>query len=425
MGCLMRNGLPIAVFTVWLSAAPAIAQLQEEVCSPLVIFAPEQFAPARRSWVSCDYLLWWIKSAPNPVPLVTTGPFNPDTFIPGVSPTPGEIGSPGTQVLFGARNVNFGALSGLRLHGGIALDDCGIIGIEGGAFLLERAATHFKAQSDGQGNPVLAFPFRNAISGDEGINAIAFPSDTAQLFGGQAGSISVTNTSRLWGGETNLALKMLDGDFRVTGLVGFRYLDLDERMGIAASYTPLFVGLPFNAPLPTANPGDVVTLADRFHTRNQFYGGQVGARAGTTLGRLDLNLAAKVAMGTNEQRLSIAGATTVQSAGLPPATVPGGMFATSSNIGTFHRSTFAVVPEVNLNLGVQLTSWMKVQVGYSFLYWNQVVRPGNTVDRVVDQIGIPTSPAYVPGAVGSRPTPLFNQSDFWAQGVNFGVEFRF
>src|SRR5262249_31833103 len=126
--------------------------------------------------------------------------------------------------------------SGMRLQGGVALEADRTFSIEGAAFLLERAATPFNVQSNGQGNPFLGSPFRNAVSGQEGVNAISFPSDSAQLFGGQAGGIAITSTSRLWGGEASLALKVLDGAFRVTELLGFRYLDLDERMGIAASY---------------------------------------------------------------------------------------------------------------------------------------------------------------------------------------------
>ena len=43
------------------------------------------------AWLHADYLLWSIKSAPNPVPLVTTGPFNPDTYTG--SPIPAALGS--------------------------------------------------------------------------------------------------------------------------------------------------------------------------------------------------------------------------------------------------------------------------------------------------------------------------------------------
>src|SRR5262245_9985124 len=52
-----------------------------------------------RLWVSAEYLLWWIKDGPFPVPLATTGS--------ATDPTPGALGQPGTTVLFGGSNVDF------------------------------------------------------------------------------------------------------------------------------------------------------------------------------------------------------------------------------------------------------------------------------------------------------------------------------
>ena len=53
---------------------------------------------------------------------------------------------------------------------------------------------------------------------------------------------------------------------------------------------------------------------------------------------------------------------TVQTAQGGLLTVPG------TNIGRFSQSRFAVVPEIGLNLGYQVTQRMKVFVGYNFLY---------------------------------------------------------
>ena len=277
-----------------------------------------------RVWLTGDYLLWWIKSAPNPVPLVSTGPFNPSTYVPGVSPIPAALGSPGTQVLFGDKDIGFNALSGLRLQGGINLDPDSNFGIEAGAFFLQQASTTFSAESDQRGNPFLAFPVRNALTGQEVIDPLSFSSPGVL---GQAGGVNITTTSLLWGGKANLALNLIsDSSFRVTALVGFRYLSLDEQMGIAAAYTPLFAGVALNAPLPFVNPGDYVNIGDTFHTRNEFYGGQVGGRFGYTLDIFDVDLTAKVGVGSTEERSEISGSTVVQGPGLNPVSFPAGTF---------------------------------------------------------------------------------------------------
>ncbi|MFO0927300.1 MAG: BBP7 family outer membrane beta-barrel protein [Gemmataceae bacterium] len=68
-------------------------------------------------WGSADYLLWWIKGAPLPIPLVSTG--DPTAALPGV------IGQPGTRVLLGNQEVDTSTRSGFRLNAGGYLDSRG------------------------------------------------------------------------------------------------------------------------------------------------------------------------------------------------------------------------------------------------------------------------------------------------------------
>jgi hypothetical protein len=56
-----------------------------------------------------------------------------------------------------------------------------------------------------------------------------------------------------------------------------------------------------------------------------------------------------------------------------------------------------------------------------------VVRPGDQIDRGINPVqapaitGVPNAPFIGP----SRPAPLFNLTDFWAHGTNFGLEVRY
>jgi len=72
-----------------------------------------------------------------------------------------------------------------------------------------------------------------------------------------------------------------------------------------------------------------------------------------------------------------------------------------------------------------VTDWCRLSVGYNFLYCSSVLRPGNQIDRVLDETLIPNFGTGVAPAGQSRPAPILRGSDFWAQGLNFGVEFRF
>ena len=56
-----------------------------------------------------------------------------------------------------------------------------------------------------------------------------------------------------------------------------------------------------------------------------------------------------------------------------------------------------------------------------------MVRPGEQIDRVLDETQIPNfdPPGTIAPAGQNRPAVLFRQSDFWAQGMNLGLEFRY
>jgi hypothetical protein len=77
-----------------------------------------------------------------------------------------------------------------------------------------------------------------------------------------------------------------------------------------------------------------------------------------------------------------------------------------------------------VTLSVFITPQLRAFVGYDLLYWTQVDRPGSQVDTNINLsqsailgTGALTGPAY--------PAPVLNRTDFWAQGVNVGLEFRY
>jgi len=348
-----------------------------------------------RLWGGAEYLLWWVKDGPLPTPLVSTG--NP------LDPFPGALGQPGTRVLFGGQGLDYGALSGVRLTLGGWLNCDGTCGLEGGGFLLERGAKGFGAGSDAAGNPPIFLPVFRSDLGREGTFII---SDPLRVF---AGSVAVVSTSRLWGAEVNGYRNVARrGGLSLDALAGFRYLNLEERLTLGAA---------LNDPLLDSQE----IVADSFATRTQFYGGQLGARARFHRGTLSADLTAKVGLGDNRQAVDVLGATALSGGGTAPGTFPGGVFTQPTNIGRRTRDEFAVVPEFQLKVGYDVLPSLRVTVGYDFLYWTDVVRPGNQVDHAVNQT------QSLGGALAgpATPAPLFNRSDFWAQGVTFGLEFRY
>ena len=56
----------------------------------------------------------------------------------------------------------------------------------------------------------------------------------------------------------------------------------------------------------------------------------------------------------------------------------------------------------------------------------RAIEAATGVDLIVDDAANPVNGAFVPGATGTAfPRPLFNRTDFWAQGLTFGLEVRF
>jgi hypothetical protein len=356
-------------------------------------------ASPSRFYGSGEYLLWWLKDQRVP-PLVTTSP----------PASAGIIGMPGTQILFGGSDVSEGTFSGFRFTAGYWLDACHLWALEGSYFFLGDETRKFSASSSQFS--VIARPFFNLNSGMEFSEVTVSP-------GVSTGRIDVATTSRLWGAEGNLRRHLCgDCSWRVDLLAGFRYLDLDEGLSVDETINALPGGSAFG--------GDNIFVNDRFHTHDKFYGGQLGVDAEYHRGPWFVDLRGKLALGGTRQIVDINGGQLIVTPTGTATSFTGGLLALPTNIGHFRRDRFGVLPEVGVNVGYQVTDHLRAFVGYNFLYLNSVVRPGDQIDRVIDITKIPNfaPPGTVP-APQARPAVLFRDTDFWAQGINFGLEFRY
>jgi hypothetical protein len=366
-------------------------------------------APARGAtspaWVRADYLLWWARGGPTGGPLVTTGA------------TGGALDKPDTRVLLGDRPMGYGPFSGLRIAGGLSVADG--LTVEGDFLYLGQRTFGFSAGSNAAGEPIVARPVINAQTGAQSSYVDSLP-------GALAGTVSVESHLRIDGYEFNLARSMAStGGVRFDVLGGFRALDMSESLSMRDRLTALAPGfLTFNGvPLPA---GSEESDFDTFRTSNHFYGGQLGGRLGWLIGRLSASAWAKVALGVTQQLVDINGGSERFVVGTSPLSAPGGILAQPSNIGHYYRSTFSVVPETGLELGYQITPQLRATLGYTLLYWTHVARPGNQTDRTVNPAQVPTDPAFGIGGGPARPSlPAIRDSEFWVQGVNFGLLFAF
>lgn len=410
----------------------------EEVCGP-------------RFWASADYLLWWFKRSPEPVPLVTSASFN--------DALPGALGQANTRVILGGRSLDGDPHSGGRFSAGWWLDADSGIGIDGNyLFLATRTARASVATSGLPGGPDVAVPIFD-VSGIAGLSGVPgetifilpgpFPgyivgSSAAQVAAFQ-GAFQIASSSRLQGAEINgTALLDRRGGLRFDGLAGFRWLQLVEDFSFAGQSSGVTGSLA---------SGQFYNIRDQFGTRNNFYGGQLGFRARYEMDRFSVQAAARIALGATQQvaQVSGGGQTTggnlfISTSGTANRVLPGGIFTQPTNIGHFERDVFAVAPEVMLDLGYQITSAIRVSVGYTFLYLSDVARPGDQIDRAVNitrtaladasraTLGTGTGPiAFGHSGSGLSPRPFgpvtpafrFHDDSFWAQGIHFDLAFEY
>lgn len=378
----------------------------------------DDWAPGKNgAWFRADYLLWWVKNGPLTAPLVTTG-------SDADAPFQGALGRPGTRVLFGASDLDFGMASGLRLQAGLPLTADGQLSLEGSWLQLERRSVGFRAASDGTGFPVLARPIVNAANGAQNSELESSP------LVGVVGGVQIAAPSRLQGWEINLAARRPRGPgVDVSALVGFRALDLNEAIVIQDSFRDA-TGLPGGAGLTfqgaTVQTPELLTGFDSFRVHNHFYGPQIGGRLAWDRGALSLGLAGKIALGWSQEQVIIEGSSSaIVNPGDRRTTAAGSVLAQVSNIGRYNRDEFAVLPEFGLDVGAQVTRRLRAGVGYNFLYWSNVARPGNAIDSTVNRFIVPTDQNFGQGVAAARPAFNFHSTDYWAQGLNFTLEYRY
>ena len=379
--------------------------------------SPEAWRPCitlrlpQDGWFSAEYLTWWQDGLRLP-PLVTTSSPGTDRAAAGV------LGQGTTQTLFGGNDILEDSFEGVRLRFGIWLDRCHSWGVGGEYFNIGQETESFSQTSTG--DPILTRPFFNTQTGLNDSELVAFP-------GIVSGNVSVRASSELTGGGFHFRrLRCCQegckswlfcgckGHFcsRSETLLGYRYLQLDEDVRITEN-------LVSTDPL---NPG-TFDIVDSFDTRNQFNGIDLGWKYRMTRGYWTFDATMRLAFGNTRQTVRIDGQTVLNDpANPPPATLQGGLLAQTSNIGTFRQNEFSVLPEFRANIGYQLTDHLRATFGYTFLYWSNVVRPGDHIDTDLNPNLLP--PAADPFVGVQRPNFAFDTTDYWAQGLSYGLEYR-
>ncbi|HEY4313052.1 MAG TPA: BBP7 family outer membrane beta-barrel protein [Pirellulales bacterium] len=387
--------------------APVAAPPPQPLYSP---YAP----PGPRHYLNLDALGFWVKHDSLPA-LVTTSP------IGTPEDTAGVIGQPGTSVLYGNQNVLGNIRPGGRVMGGIWLDDQQTFALEGHYWTLATASTNYSASSvfsnGAASGPILARPF---FDSDPSVNAqsallVAYPGAVvAGVVVNVNGSVTVNESSNIQsaGAGARWGLGQYTSPGRMFLVGGYRFFQLNESLSIISRSS---LGLP---PF-TAQPN--VTVFDYYSTSNNFNGGDVGLAGEYHFrNRFWFGGESRLAMGNMQETLKIDGVVAAAASGFT-ASLPNGLLAQPTNMGTFVQNHFALIPSVDLKVGYHLTPGFRLTIGYNFTYVTRVIRPGAQVDTTVNTSQIAGAPLVGP----ANPQALFNQGSLWLQGVTAGFDLSF
>lgn len=351
------------------------------------------------TWGQFDYLLWWGKGGRVP-PLVTTSP----TSVPPEEA--GVLGQPGTSILFGNDRLDSQMRSGGRINFGLWFDPCQEFGVGGSFFGAGELVTDYRPTSDG--TFVLARPFYNIETGQQDQQLVAYP-------GFVAGDIAIRTTNSVIGAEAYFREALKRGpDRRLDAIYGYRFVRMDEGLNI--SDTTISIEDPSIIPLGTTVEG-----TEYFLTRNMFHGAEFGLWYQANKGRWGWDMLAKIALGTVRQNVYINGQTNVFVPGVGEEVQPGSLYALPTNIGKYARNQFSVVPEFQINLTRCITDHLRFRFGYTFLLMTSVAQTGRQIDPVVNPSQIGGDPLVGP----ARPHFEFRNTNYWLQGINFGLEYAY
>ena len=355
-----------------------------------------------RLWLRGEWLYWDTEGMDSPVLVTTSTDGTPRA-------TAGVLGESGVSNVFGGGKLNGSTMGGFRIAGGFWTSPQQNFAIEAEYMRLNEQNTDFRGNSDG--SVILARPFFDIVAGQETAQLISFPDLVS-------GSINVDVDTNFNSFLLNGRAALCPGNGcnscglpdRVDLIVGYRRVELDDSVTVSESLT---------SQVPTA-PG-TINLTDRFQTENEFNGLQLGVVHRTNLQRAWLESMLRVALGNNEQTVKINGAQSITEAGFTED-FNSGLLALNTNSGTHRRDEFSMIPEVGIRLGGRLTDRLSASVGYSVIYFPNVVRAGDQIETDINTGRVePDGNNLGP----DRPRFEFVESDYWAHGLTLGGELNF
>ncbi len=359
-------------------------------------------------WFGAEYLRWRIEGNRLP-PLVTESPSSTPLSMAA------RLDEPTTEILSGHSHENDDWRNGYRLFGGFWLDCCHTCGIGVDYFELGNDDYNFTSPQD---TIITGRPFYNMQTGMDDAELVSVPN---QLDG--TAHVRSTDDFKGAGLTFNRSLWRCCNPCNgvscgLTMLGGYRFYRYDTNLSVTENLTVL-PGT--TSPLV---PGTTIYLQDRFRTRNDFNGGEIGIQAYKQRCWWWVDGMAKVAMGQQVRTVDITGQTFVDVPGGGTALNQGGLLTSEvTNIGRYRNTDFVFIPEFRLGIGACVTKCCSVRCGYDLIFWGDVARAAEQLPP-----GLAVDPRNLPPIqAGGGAAPEFagiHGSQLVAHGFDASVQFQ-
>jgi hypothetical protein len=333
-------------------------------------------------WLDVDFTFGWRRG--KGYPTLVTG--EPDGVLPGA------------ENLYKAGNETSQMNPGMRIDVGTWIDQCQVIGVGGRFWFLGKDSGDYSVTSDNQ--PVIARPFFDADLEQQDALLVAFP-------GLRSGGVAIQATNEVLGGDAYMRMLLMKTCYgRIDAIGGYQFSRINDDFRIVSNTLAL------------ADDGGIIEgttfrIEDQFDTRNEFHGGSLGLMWERECCGWTWNVMGKVGLGNMRQTAIVNGFNTVTVPGAAAVTEQGGLLTADTNIGQLTRDEFCAVPELNLGLSYRIRPCLSLSVGYNFMYWTDVLRPGDIIDTTID----------TDGTLETRPLLALNSSNYWVQGLNLGMHY--
>ena len=258
--------------------------------------------------------------------------------------------------------------------------------------------------SSPEGDPILARPFYNIVLDQPDVFLVSSP-------GLIVGNLNVSTSSSVLGGEAYLRSSIMSGrGYDVDLLGGYHFVRLDDDLTIHSNSMSI-------DPSSAVAVGTLIDVLDVFDAHNEFHGGELGVVSEIRRGCWTLTGLAKLSVGNMRQTVLIDGSRTITTPASASAVTRGGVLAEPTNMGTYTRDKTAWIPEIGITAAYEVRSWMRLTVGYSAIWFSNVVLSGDQIDTVVNPTQFNDNPLIGP----ARPAFAFRDTEYWLHGLTLGA----